>query len=92
MIAIASYYLLSVPLACLFAFYNELGIAGLWLGEYVGVAFQLLVLIFVIIKINWLNQAEKARKRMRSDNVKIDTMKESLENLSQNLSNLSTST
>ena len=67
-----------MPLACLFAFNYELSIKGLWLGEYAGVALQLLVLVIVITKLNWLNQAEKARGRMKTDNAKIDVMKESL--------------
>ena len=62
--AIASYYLVSVPLACLLAFVAMMDIAGLWIGLYLGEVVQFVVLLTIILRADWRQLAVKSKLRM----------------------------
>ena len=44
MISIISFYIVSMPSACYFAFVQEVGILGLWIGYFLGIIIQTLVI------------------------------------------------
>ena len=44
LISIVSFYLVGMPSACYFAFVQEVGILGLWIGYFFGIIVQLLVI------------------------------------------------
>lgn len=57
LVAVACYYILSVPLSCVFAFVSDLGIFGLWLGLYCGVTMQFFIMIFITVRADWTQLA-----------------------------------
>ena len=52
-VAVACYYVLSVPLSCVFAFAVDLSIFGLWLGLYCGVTMQVLIMVYITVRADW---------------------------------------
>ena len=85
--SISTYYLVSIPLACVFSFYFDLSLRGLWLGLYSGVTLQLFILVAIMSWISWQSYAEKARDRMQKEkennknDVDLDAQKVSLTTL-----------
>lgn len=71
-IAIASYYLVSVPMACILAFTHLFSrltgtIRALWIGNYIGVFVQLAILAVLTIRADWQLYANQAYHRMLED-------------------------
>ena len=52
-IALGSYYLIAIPLACIFAFVFEWGLAGLWVGQALGNLVQGVLYLRLVLVANW---------------------------------------
>ncbi|CAM0884599.1 unnamed protein product [Alopecurus aequalis] len=58
---LGAFYLAGIPLALLLAFVLHLNGMGLWLGIVCGSLTKLLLLMWVVLSINWENEAMKAK-------------------------------
>ena len=67
-ITILSYYLLSVPAAVYLAFYVGMGITGLWIGYFIGILIQAIVLAWLTLNTNWQDIAAEAQVRFILEN------------------------
>lgn len=56
-------------MACVFAFVSDLGVFGLWLGQYIGVLAIAIVLSWIIFRADWKTLSIKAKIRMQEDSI-----------------------
>ena len=59
-----SYYIVGIPLACVFAWPCNLGMNGLIYGLYSGVCLQLLINVMVVKMSDWQKAADEAQTRV----------------------------
>ncbi|KAH7841654.1 hypothetical protein Vadar_032715 [Vaccinium darrowii] len=64
-INLGSYYVFGLPFGYVLGYVANLGVQGLWLGMIAGTALQTLILLFVLYKTNWNNEAELTSDRMK---------------------------
>ncbi|XP_009796678.1 protein DETOXIFICATION 29-like [Nicotiana sylvestris] len=62
---IVCYYFFGIPLGLLLTFLFKLGIQGMWYGMLVGTTSQTCVLIWMIAKTDWENEASVANDRIQ---------------------------
>lgn len=65
--ALASYYLVSLPLACFLVFYQGYGVAGLWIAMAVGVTLQAIFYTRLVLKTDWQIVADNAEERIATE-------------------------
>ena len=66
-IALASYYLVSLPVACFLVFYQGFGVAGLWIAMAVGVTLQAIFYTRLVFKTDWQQVADCAEERIAKE-------------------------
>ena len=66
--AIAAYYLLSVPLACLLVFKVGMDVRGLWIGMSLGTLVQAAFYARLVLFTDWQQVADEAKERIANDN------------------------
>ena len=81
LIGIACYYIFSIPLAAIFAFWVRWSIHGLWGGFYVGVVITSILYMWLIFATSWEQVAEKAAGRIQGELEKLDPKQETVEGL-----------
>ncbi|XP_035544356.1 protein DETOXIFICATION 24-like [Juglans regia] len=64
LISIGCYYVIGIPIGLVLAYVVDLEVKGLWIGMLIGVLMQTLVLSFLIWRLNWKDQVEKASERL----------------------------
>ena len=64
LVAIFTYYIISLPVACLLAFVAGLEIIGLWYGLYLGVTLSLVIHVVIVVRQDWQKRAVRAKMRM----------------------------
>ena len=64
MVTLACFYLLSIPLAYIFAFVTDYGISGLWLGYYLGIMVLLVIVAWMTLGEEWQDIADAATNRI----------------------------
>ena len=67
-IAIGAYYIVSIPLACIFTFYVKMDVRGLWIALAAGTAVQAILYVRLVLKLDWQVVADAAQKRIAKDN------------------------
>ena len=70
-IALAAYYLVSLPLACFLVFYQGFGVAGLWIAMAVGVTLQAIFYTRLVLKTDWQQVADNAEERIAGEQANI---------------------
>ena len=66
--ALAAFYLVSIPLACVLVFVSDMGVAGLWFGMAAGITIQAISYTHLVVyQTNWQEVADEAEKRIASD-------------------------
>ncbi|KAG0491488.1 hypothetical protein HPP92_004886 [Vanilla planifolia] len=63
-INLVAYYVVGIPSSIFFAFVLHVGGQGLWLGIICALALQILLLIIMNLRTDWVNEARKARERL----------------------------
>ncbi|KAK1384095.1 Protein DETOXIFICATION [Heracleum sosnowskyi] len=63
-INLGSYYIVGIPCAVLFAFVLHIGGKGLWVGIICGLILQGFFFLVLVARINWNEQAMKAKSRV----------------------------
>ncbi|PPS18054.1 hypothetical protein GOBAR_AA02528 [Gossypium barbadense] len=58
------YYIVGLPIGVVLGYVLNLQVTGLWIGLLSGVAFQIVILGFIVWRINWDEQVEKASQRL----------------------------
>ena len=53
MISIAGFYLVSIPAACYLAFVENGGIFGLWIGYFLGIIIQVVIIAWRTFAVDW---------------------------------------
>ncbi|KAF7852231.1 hypothetical protein BT93_L5375 [Corymbia citriodora subsp. variegata] len=61
---LGSYYVIGVPLGIVLAYVAKLEIQGIWIGMLIGVATQSAVLSFIIYRMDWDKQVNKATEKL----------------------------
>ncbi|KAJ4956480.1 hypothetical protein NE237_013263 [Protea cynaroides] len=64
-INLGCYYIFGLPLGFFLGYKLNLGVEGIWSGMLCGTALQTLVLLFIIWKTNWKDEADQATERVR---------------------------
>ncbi|XP_058750023.1 protein DETOXIFICATION 34-like isoform X1 [Vicia villosa] len=64
-INLACYYIVGLPIGIFLGFHQHLGVKGLWRGTMCGMILQILVLIVIIYRTNWIKEVEQTANRMR---------------------------
>ena len=64
LVTLACFYLLSIPFACFFAFGRGNGIAGLWLGYFLGIMVLMIIVAWMTLKEEWQDIADAAANRI----------------------------
>jgi len=64
-LCLASYYIVALPLALVFCFFLEMGIAGLWLGMIFGIFLQSVAYALIVIFSDWQQVADESAERIR---------------------------
>eukprot|EP00877_Chromochloris_zofingiensis_P004859 jgi/Chrzof1/14374/Cz09g00140.t1 len=59
------YFVIGVPLAAALAFKGGLGVYGFWIGVATGAAVQAVVLLGLLSRWNWYNEAERVQQAMK---------------------------
>jgi MATE family multidrug resistance protein len=70
LIAIASHYMVSLPLAFLLTFLFEMGVKGLWIGMTFGVMLEAIFYVRLVLNTDWQDVANEAQERLKNDRVK----------------------
>lgn len=70
LIAIASHYMVSLPLAFLLTFLLEMGVKGLWIGMTFGVMLEAIFYVRLVLNTDWQDVANEAQERLKNDRVK----------------------
>ncbi|XP_062200245.1 protein DETOXIFICATION 30-like isoform X2 [Phragmites australis] len=63
-INVGCYYLVGIPLGVLFGFKLKLGPLGIWMGMLTGTLLQIVILLFIIVRMKWERQAMLAEARI----------------------------
>ncbi|KAA3473161.1 protein TRANSPARENT TESTA 12-like [Gossypium australe] len=58
------YYIVGLPIGVVLGYVLNLQVTGLWIGLLSGVAFQIIILGFIVWRTNWDEQVEKASQRL----------------------------
>ena len=66
-ITISCYYLVSIPLACYFAFVAEMDLLGLWLGYFFGILILAAVVAWKTLMEDWQEIIIQVGKRIHKD-------------------------
>lgn len=61
---VGCYYLVGIPVGCLFGFYFKLGAKGIWSGMLGGTVMQTIILLWVTIRTDWNKEVEASLKRL----------------------------
>ena len=64
LVTLACFYLVSVPFACFFAFVRDTGIAGLWLGYFLGILVLMMIVAWMTLREEWQDIADVAANRI----------------------------
>ena len=64
LVTLACFYLLSIPFACFFAFGRGTGIAGLWLGYFLGIMVLMVIVAWMTLREEWQDIADAAANRI----------------------------
>ena len=67
MISISCFYLISLPTASYLAFVTHAGIRGLWIGYFLGIIIQVLIVAWLTWSHDWQDIADDAESRLRQD-------------------------
>ena len=67
LVTLACFYLLSIPFASFFAFARGNGIAGLWLGYFLGIFVLMTIVAWMTLKEEWQDIADAAANRIVND-------------------------
>ena len=67
LVTLACFYLLSIPFSCFFAFVRGNGIAGLWLGYFLGILVLMVVVAWMTLREDWQEIADLAANRIVND-------------------------
>ncbi|ONK66341.1 uncharacterized protein A4U43_C06F6730 [Asparagus officinalis] len=71
-INLGAYYVVGIPSAILFAFVLHVGGKGLWMGIICALTVEVLVLLVIILRTDWDNEARKARDRVYNSAMTVD--------------------
>jgi len=71
-INLGSYYLVGLPSAAVLAFVFHLKGRGLWLGIICALIVQVFSLFFIMMRINWEEEAKKAGERVHDTTIPVD--------------------
>ena len=63
-IAIGCFYIVSVPLACVFAFWLDWSIYGLWFGIGIGSLCEVILYLRLVLVTDWQKIADEAADRI----------------------------
>ncbi|TYG81525.1 hypothetical protein ES288_D01G012000v1 [Gossypium darwinii] len=66
LINITCYYLLGIPAGALLGFKFKLRVQGIWFGMLIGTVLQTTILLFVMLRATWRNEAVQAEERLRT--------------------------
>ncbi|KAL1059742.1 hypothetical protein V6Z11_1Z011300 [Gossypium hirsutum] len=66
LINITCYYLLGIPAGALLGFKFKLRVQGIWFGMLIGTVLQTTILLFVMLRATWRNEAVEAEERLRT--------------------------
>ena len=69
-IAIASHYMVSLPLALMLAFVFGMGVNGLWIGVTFGVMLEAIFYVRLVIYTDWQAVSNEALERLENDKAK----------------------
>lgn len=69
--AIGCYYILGLPLSCIFGFLLNLGVFGLQAGFTVAVAIQSMSYAIIIAKTDWQKVTDDAVERIEKENAEL---------------------
>ena len=65
--ALASYYLVAVPLGCLLVFKFGMDVHGLWIAVALGTGVQAVFYTRLVLMTDWEQVAEEAKERIAKD-------------------------
>ena len=58
------YYVLGVPIGMFLTFYLNYGLFGIWVGLTIGLCFVSTVQVIILLRMDWIEQAKLAQKRV----------------------------
>ncbi|KAJ0966630.1 hypothetical protein J5N97_023547 [Dioscorea zingiberensis] len=64
-INLGCYYIFGLPLGFMLGYWAKLGVEGIWAGMLCGTALQTLILLYMVWRTNWDDEAAQAAKRVR---------------------------
>nr|QPG43053.1 DTX35 [Lilium hybrid cultivar] len=64
-INLGCYYVFGLPFGFLLGYPLHLGVQGIWIGMLCGTLAQTLILVFILLKTNWKDEASQASERVR---------------------------
>nr|QEY08344.1 MATE efflux family protein member 2b [Crocus sativus] len=64
-INLGCYYAFGLPLGCIFGYVFDWGVEGIWAGMLCGVALQTMILLVIVWRTNWKDEAKQAAERVR---------------------------
>ena len=67
LITLACFYLVSIPFSYLLAFVRGNGIAGLWLGYFLGILVLMVIVAWMTLREEWQDIADYAANRIVQD-------------------------
>ena len=72
-----SYWVISLPMEYLFAFYFGYGVIGLWIGQMCGSIFHALSYVYLVNFHfgDWVSVAREATKRLEEENTRLEAKK-----------------
>jgi multidrug resistance protein, MATE family len=81
-IALAAYYLVSIPVACVLVFWVGMGVEGLWIAMAFGMSLQATFYTRLVIVTDWQQVAKEAEERMNE--LQANIMQDSIGSLHNN--------
>ena len=67
LISISCFYLISLPTASYLAFVADAGIRGLWIGYFLGIVIQVIIVAWLTWSEDWQDIADEAEDRLKHD-------------------------
>ncbi|XP_039135483.1 protein DETOXIFICATION 34-like isoform X2 [Dioscorea cayenensis subsp. rotundata] len=64
-INLGCYYIFGLPLGFVLGYWVKWGVEGIWAGMLCGTALQTLILLYIVWRTNWEDEAAQAAKRVR---------------------------
>lgn len=61
---VGCYYFVGIPLGCVFGFYFDFGVKGIWTGMICGTLMQTCILMWVTLATDWTKEVEAASRRL----------------------------